>query len=63
MDIYEGMTARTIPLAQCKPAPKNGEVMVSVVKGICPVQISIPPKVLVPREPELKSNIVVIEGP
>ena len=63
MDIYEGMVARTIPLAQCKSTPMDGEVMVSTVKGIHLVQISIPPRFLVPWELEVKSDVVVIEGP
>jgi hypothetical protein len=38
--------------------------MVSVVvRGVRPVQISIPPRFLVPWEPEVKSDVVVIEGP
>jgi hypothetical protein len=62
MDIYEGKTARTVSPAEWKSL-QDGEVMVSVVKGIRPVRISIHPKFLVPWEPKGGNDVVVIDGP
>jgi hypothetical protein len=62
MKAYEGSTARTVPPTQCKSPPRDGEVIVSVVKGRRrPVQISIDPKFLVPWKPMGSGDVVVTD--
>ena len=63
MDAYEGKTARTVPPVERKAPPGDGEVIVSVVRGVRPVQISIHPKFLVPWGLVGGSDVVVINGP
>jgi hypothetical protein len=62
MDAYEGSAARTVPQTACSSPPRDGEVTVSVVRGVFPVQISIRPKFLVPWKPTQGSDVVVIDG-
>jgi hypothetical protein len=62
MDNYEGSAARTVPPTACKSTPQEGEVLVSVIRGVRPVQISIHPRYLVPWTPRQGSNVVVIDG-
>jgi hypothetical protein len=62
MDAYEGRVARTVPQTMSSSPPRDGEVMVSVVRGVFPVQISIHPKFLVPWKPKQNSDVVVIDG-
>jgi hypothetical protein len=61
MNTYEGNTARTVPPTQCKSPPRDGKVIVSVVKGRRPVQISIDPKFLVLWKPMGSGDVVVID--
>jgi len=63
MDAYEDKFARTVPVAAQISQPLDGEVIVSLVRGVCWEQISIDPKFLVPLEPTGGKDVVVIDGP
>jgi hypothetical protein len=62
MDIYKDKAARSVPPTTRKSTPRDGEVLVSVVRGVRPVQVSIHPKFLVPWAPRQGSDVVVIDG-
>lgn len=62
MDVYEDKAARSVPPTAHKSTPQDGEVLVSVVRGVRLVQVSIHPKFLIPWTPRQGSDVVVIDG-
>ncbi|KAH9171227.1 hypothetical protein EDB89DRAFT_2179677 [Lactarius sanguifluus] len=62
-DEYEGNTARTVPAAERTLTPRDGEVIVTVVKRHRSRQISINPSFLVPWDTVVGSEVVVINRP
>lgn len=63
MDEYEGVTARTVAAAERTLTPRDGEVVVAVVKRHRPRQISINPSFLFPWDTAVGSEVVAINGP
>jgi hypothetical protein len=53
---------RTIPPDRCTTTPKDGEVVLSVVRRKRPTQISIHPRHLVTEEPVVGGEVVVTKG-
>jgi hypothetical protein len=59
---YEGCVARTVPIDCCNSLPREGEIIVNVIKRNRRKQMSIHPKFLVPLEPVVGSTVVVVTG-
>jgi hypothetical protein len=62
VQFYESSTCRTILEENRKETPKEGEVIVLLYKPYCNKQISIHPRFLVPWEPVVGGQVVVIKG-
>lgn len=62
LSMYQTKTARSVPDAQWDSPPREGEVIVCMVKGSRIMQISIDPKYLVPWNPKEGGEVVVIAG-
>src|SRR6266403_683580 len=60
---YTNCTARTVPLAERKFDPPEGEVMVSVARKAGPKIMTINPRYLVPWEPLVDGKVMVLRGP
>jgi len=63
MDACEDKFARTVPVAAQTFQPRDGEVIVSLVRRVHREQISIDPKFLVPLALTGGKDVVVIDGP
>ena len=59
---YEGCVARTVPIDRSESVPREGEIIVKVIKRNRRKQFSINPKFLVPLEPMVGSTVVVVAG-
>ena len=62
LQAYARCTGRTVPVDRCTSTPKDGELIVCVVKRSRLTQISIHPRFLVPWEPVVGGEVVVIKG-
>ena len=62
MATYEGCVARTVPIDRSTSAPREGEIIVNVIKRSRRKQMSIDPRFLVPLEPVVGSTVVVVAG-
>ena len=59
---YEGCVARTVPVDRSESVPREGEILVNVIKRNRRKQLSINPRFLVPLEPLVGSTVVVVAG-
>ena len=51
-----------VPIERSDSVPTNGEIMVKVIKKNCRKRISVDPKYLIPLEPMVGSDVVVVAG-
>jgi hypothetical protein len=59
---YKGCVARTVPLDWCNSIPRDGEIMVSVIKRGHQKQISVWLMYLMPLGPIIGGKVVVLSG-
>lgn len=59
---YGGCTARTVPIDRCTSVPRKGEIIVNVLKSNRRKQLSIHPRYLLPWEPIIGSEVVILNG-
>ena len=59
---YKGCVARSVPFDQSDKIPRDGEIMVSVLKKNCRKIISVNPKDLVPLVPIAGGDVIVVSG-
>lgn len=59
---YSNRTARTVPLSKCKIKPSEDEIVVSVYSRSRAKEFSIKPQYLIPREPVLTGEVLVVGG-
>ena len=59
---YDGDPAWTVPMDLCESSPREGEVIVNVVRRRRRKQISIHPRYLTPWVPVVGCEVVVVKG-